>query len=97
MKVRFSRPAEADLEAIGDHIALDDPASADRFIGELREAALSLCEYPRRFPLIEHGGRREIRKLVRGNYLIFYRIASAEVEVVRVAHGATDWVRLFDK
>jgi toxin ParE1/3/4 len=34
-----------------------------------------------------------IRRRVHGNYLIFYRIAEAGVEVLRILHGAQDYER----
>ncbi len=36
MKVAFTPMAEKDLEAIGDHIASDNPSRAVTFIRELR-------------------------------------------------------------
>lgn len=95
MRVRFSRPAEADLEAIGDYIALDDPAAAAALVFRLRDTSLSLHESPRRYPEIDHHGRDEIRKVSRGHYIIFYRIKPGEVEIIRIVHGATDWAQLF--
>jgi plasmid stabilization system protein ParE len=43
VKVRLSAQAEAELETIGDRIAQDDPARAESFVVELREACLGLA------------------------------------------------------
>jgi plasmid stabilization system protein ParE len=50
--VRLAGEAEADLEAIGDRIAQDDPARAASFVRELRKRCLGLGRFPKRFPLV---------------------------------------------
>jgi toxin ParE1/3/4 len=45
----FTHQAEADLEAIGDHIALDSPFRAVTFIRELRADCLELRTMPERY------------------------------------------------
>jgi plasmid stabilization system protein ParE len=35
-----------------------------------------------------------MRRLVHGNYLVFFRIADHTVEVMHVLHGARDYQRL---
>ena len=91
MKVVVSAAAAADLEAIGDWIARDNPARASTFVRELREACESLALSPQAFaqvPRYEHQG---IRRRVYGNYLIFYRINGDIIEVVHILHGARDY------
>jgi plasmid stabilization system protein ParE len=51
VKVRFTASAEADLEAIVDWIAEDDPGRAASFVVELRGRCLSLADEPNRFPV----------------------------------------------
>ncbi len=97
MKVKFSKPADSDLEAIGDWIARDDPERADTFIEELSERCLSLADHPRRFPAVESAPAVEIRKLTHSDYLIFYRIDPTEISILRVIHGSRDWAVLFDR
>jgi toxin ParE1/3/4 len=79
--------AAADLEEMGDHIALDSPAAAVRMIDRLEEVSLLLSEHPR-----IGTSRDDIAKGVRafpvGNYLILFRTLTDGVEVVRYVHGA---------
>jgi len=91
MIVVFSAAAEAELEAIGDWIAKDNPRRALSCVTELREACSKLGRTPRAFPLVpcyEHSG---IRRRVNGNYLIFYRTGERYVEIVHILHGARDY------
>lgn len=94
MIVRLSDEAEADLEAIGDRIALDDPDRAASFVGELRGACLGLADFPSRFALVPRYEQHGVRHRVHGSYLIFYRVAAEEVLVVHVLHGAMDYAGL---
>jgi toxin ParE1/3/4 len=87
-RVIFSPRAEADIEAIGDFIALDDRRAADRFVQSLRERCQSLSEFPNRG--VPFG--KTSRALVLGRYLIFYEVRSLEagliVVIAAVVHGA---------
>ncbi len=97
MRVIITPRAQADLEAIGDYIALHDPDRAISFVGELRIRCLTLAENPERFPLAERLAAKGVRKLSHGNYLIFYRIYPDRVTVARVLHAATDYTARFSK
>lgn len=94
MIVRLAGEAEADLEAIGDRIAEDDPARAATFVRELRERCTGLGRFPKRFPLVPRYERHGVRHCVHGNYLIFYQVEAEAVLVVHVLHGAMDYTRI---
>lgn len=91
MIVVISAAAEADLETIGDHIALDSPTRALSFVRELREKCLTLADDAHIFPVLPRFSRQGVRRRVAGMYLIFYRIAPDAIEVLRVLHGARDF------
>ena len=97
MIVHLQPAAIRDLEQIGDYIAADNPQRALSFVRELRAACLELGELPRAFPVVPRYAEQGVRYRVSGNYLIFYRIAEQEarVDVLRVVHGARDWVGTF--
>jgi toxin ParE1/3/4 len=94
LKVRFTRPAVLDLEAIADWIAHDDPMRAFSFVEELRKACLAIGRRPRAYPFVEHRRGDGIRRRVHGNYLIFYRVADGAVEILHVLHGARDYAQI---
>jgi toxin ParE1/3/4 len=90
----FSRLAEADLEAIGDYIAHDNPRRALSFVRDLRDRCRAMVHYPRAAPLRPELGRG-VRMIVFGDYVIFYRYSKGRVIVERVLHGARDIQGLF--
>jgi toxin ParE1/3/4 len=90
----FSRLAEADLEAIGDYIAKDNPRRAVSFIRDLRDRCRAIVHYPRAAPLRPELGTG-MRMVVFRDYLIFYRHSQGRVVIERVLHGARDIQGLF--
>jgi toxin ParE1/3/4 len=91
MKVDISAEAERDLEAIGDHIARDNPGRALSFLRELRAKCVALADLPEGFPLVHRYKALGVRRRVHGNYLIFYRVEPERVVVLHVLHGAMDY------
>ena len=53
VRIIFSPEAEADLESIGDYIALDNPSRALSFTQQMRAACTELAEHPRRFERLD--------------------------------------------
>ena len=94
MIVAFTREAERDLEDIGDHIALDDPARAIDFIRELRSKCLGLATMPNRFPLVPYHAAAVVRRCGYGDYLIFYRVEPTKVSILHILHGARDYLAI---
>lgn len=93
MALAFTPLAEADLEAIGDYIALDSPHNALTFIAGLREH----CERIGHDPLV-YTARPELGKDLRScphdNYVIFFRPSDGDVLIVRILHGSRDLMPL---
>jgi|GEM_PF-71379 len=86
-RCRLRPQAEADLEAIGDHIARDNPIRAMSFVDEV----MATCRRLAASPLI--GRARSdlqdgLRSFPHAGYLIFYRSLPDGVEIVRILHGA---------
>ena len=90
MNYRLHPKASLDLEAIGDHIATDNPYAAARLMEK----------FARRWELLTlqpHSGvdRSDLaiglRRLVIGEYLAPYRVSDIGVEIVRVLHGKRDF------
>lgn len=94
MIVVITRPAEADLEQIGDYIAADNPARALSFVRDLREKCDALADAPRAYPLAPRYEHLGIGRRSFGDYLIFYRVDADTIEVVHVLHGAQNYQRL---
>jgi len=91
MKLVFTEEAKFDLDDIGDWIADHDPLRAATFIDELIARCAKLTGTPHAYPLVPFQGKRSIRRVVHGNYLIFYRVTTEAVEIVRVIHSSRDF------
>jgi toxin ParE1/3/4 len=85
--VRWSARAEADLMAIGEHIARDKPSAARAWVEKLRrcanEAALAPMAH-RRVPEAEHD---DIREALRRGYRIVFKVRSRGIDVLTVFEG----------
>lgn len=85
--ILWTRRAKEDLAAIGEYIAMDDPAAAVRWLDRLggdvkRAAALPLSG--RVVPELRAPG---IREIIRGNYRIVYRVRKDAIDVLTVFEG----------
>lgn len=90
MDVIVSDLAAADIEAIADFIAQDNPLRAGSFARELRESCLGLADAPFRFAQLENYAHRGYRRRIHGRYAIVYRIDGTEIIVVRVLSSLMD-------
>jgi len=89
VRVKWLRTALRTLDTQADHIARDDPAAAVRALDRVRSAVENLAKHPGmgrpgRVPLT-----REM--VISGTpFVVVYRVR-ADVEIVRVLHGAQSW------
>ena len=90
MIVEFTAAAEADLEAIGDYIAQDNPARALSFVRDLSCSCRELADMPEAWPVVARYEHHGVRRRVHGRYLIFYRVAVDKIVVLHVLNGAMD-------
>ena len=88
MRVRFSAPALAELDAILADLGEKNHVAARRFEHRIRGVAERIGRFPRGFQEVEE--RRGVRRvpLVRYPYLVFYKVYDDEVIVLRIIHGA---------
>ena len=87
--------AEADILEIGDCIADDSLAAADRWVDRLDEQFRVLASQPMM------GRARDelapgLRSLPFGRYVVFYVPLDGGIDVVRVLHGARDVDAVFN-
>jgi len=90
MRVTVSFLAEADIEAIADYIAQDNPTRAATFARELWSACLSLADAPYRFARLENYEARGYRRRPYESYAIIYRIDDEGILIVRVLSSSMD-------
>ena len=94
-QLRISPRANSDLIEIWSYIADDSIANADAFIDKLCETIQLLAQKP------GSGRQREelapgIQSFPFGRYIIFYRVVTSTIEIVRVLHGARDIENIFE-
>lgn len=95
MRLRWTAPALRDLEAIGDHIARENPAAAARIVTAILDEADKLATFPGMGRPGRVPGTREL--VVAGTAFIApYRVLDAAVEVLAVFHGSRRWPGGFD-
>lgn len=90
MIVELTAAAEADLEAIGDYIAQDNPVRALSFVRELSRSCLELADMPEAWPIVPRYEHQGIHRRVHGRYLTFYRVSEDRIVVLHVLNGAMD-------
>ncbi len=88
MRLAFTAEARRDLLHIGDAIALHNPLRALTFVGELEAKCAYLLENPLIYSLVPRHEESGIRRIVHGNYLIFYRVEGDVIVILRVLHGS---------
>lgn len=86
--VVFTDPALLDLQLIRTHIGRENPAAANRVAVQLIAACDRLEYLPERGRPGLVPGTRELTSC--WPYVIVYRIQPAQVEILRVWHGAQD-------
>ena len=90
LKVRWTRPALADLVEAQDYIARDNPSAAEGVAKRVWEAANNLGEHPEIGRQGNVPGTREW-PVSQTPYLIVYRIKDETIEILRVWHGRRNW------
>ncbi len=86
-ELRWSHRAEADLEAIGDYIAADDPRAAERWVGKLLDKARAAATSPLAGRMVPEIGLEAVREVFLRSYRIVYRVRGDEVQVLTVFEG----------
>lgn len=85
MRLKWSRSALVDLQAILEHIAQDTPQARALAAG-FRQTAEHLTAHPFIGRRGELEGTREL--MLHRNYLLTYRVSSEAVEILQIWHVA---------
>jgi len=99
-KIELAMKAKKDMREIHAYIAnnLKEPNIADKLLDKIETEILSLNTMPLRHGIErdEQLKRRNLRKLIVENYLVFYTVheKTATVFIVRVLYARRDWMNL---
>ena len=89
MRIGVSSRAYTDLQTIFLYISESDPSAAQRVIADINRRFYSLANFPhlgRPWPDAESA----MRRLVAGGHLIFYRVESQRLLILRALDGRMD-------
>jgi toxin ParE1/3/4 len=96
MHVELSRFIEADLDAIANYIAQDNPTRAVSFIQEIRTRFHVIGQNPLLYQLRPEIGE-DTRMALAGRYIILFHIVAGIVRIERVMYGGRDLSALLDE
>lgn len=85
--VRWTARAVADLIAIGDYIAFDNPIAARSWVERLRHHAVRAEETPYAGRVVPEIGRNDVREIFLRTYRIVYRVVDDGIVVLTVFEG----------
>lgn len=77
------------------YIAADNEAAADRQLDHLERSFRLLAQQPLMGVDRSDSLQAGVRSFVVDRYLVFYRVQD-RVRILRVLHGARDWMALFE-
>lgn len=89
-RARFSADAEADLLAIAEFIAQENPNAARELLRAIRERCELLAQHPLTGESRPGFGVAGCRSVSVGVYVIFFRPTKDGLEIARILHGSRD-------
>ncbi len=98
-KIYYTSQAHRDIDEIWGYIAYDlqNESSAYRIVNEIFDAVDERLQFfPESCARVSSvsGSNHDVRYLVIGKYLAFYRIVGNEVYIDRVLYGRRDYLRI---
>ena len=86
--------AISDLEEISDYFVENNVEAGERLFQKFSQRFQSLTRFPKLGKLYPNL-HPEIRGLLEQNYIIFYRISSESIEIVRIVDARRNLLELF--
>jgi len=90
MKIIWAARSRADLSAIAEYIANDDPRAAQQLVDGLVDSAeTTLSDHPNAGRQGRVDGTREW--VAHKNYVVAYRVRDEHIQILSVMHSARLW------
>lgn len=89
MKLLWTPESIDDRRAIYDYIEADNPLAAIELDEMISEKSQVLTEHPKMGRAGRVADTREL--VIHASYILIYRIAGKEVQILRVMHAARQW------
>ena len=90
MRVIWTAPARRDVRSHVSYVAERNRDAAQKLRADIRQSVGGLADYPNRGRPGRVQGTREL-PIVGTSYVVIYRVMEAQVEILRVLHGAQEW------
>jgi plasmid stabilization system protein ParE len=90
VKVHWTARALADFARLHGFMFPEAPVAAANLIDHFREASARLALHPRIGQRVPRHTRREVRRIIAGDYEMRYEIVGREIYILRVWHGRED-------
>lgn len=87
VSIEWSGRAVADLRAIDDYVAADNPAASERWVGRLIAKAEAAARLPMAVRIVPEKGRSDIREVFLQTYRIVYRVREDGIVMLTVFEG----------
>ena len=87
LSIEWTERAIADLRAIDDYIAADNPLAAERWVGRLIAKAEAAARLPMAGRVVPEKGRTDIREVFLRTYRLIYRVREGSILVLTVFEG----------
>jgi len=84
-KIRWTSLALKDLLEMKSYIQQDNPTAAAKEAAKIIKSTSRLSRFPLSGRLLQT--IPTLREIISGNYRIFYRVHSNQIEILRVYHG----------
>ena len=90
MRVRYTKPALADLSDSFDYVCEHNPAAALDIVDAIEASIKNLPQHPR---MGREGRWPDTRELIvpGTDYIVAYEIGAGEIIIIGVIHGAKRW------
>ena len=95
MRVRWTRPALAQLAAIQEYIAEDSPTAANRIVRGIRIDVDRLDNFPAMGRPGRVAGTREL-VVNKGRHVVAYHVRGQSVEIIAAIDARREWPERFE-
>ncbi|MHB1661108.1 MAG: type II toxin-antitoxin system RelE/ParE family toxin [bacterium] len=96
-KIIWTSEAADDLEAIATYIARNSGFYARSFVCAIRDASLSLKEFPERGRMVPEFSNTSVRELFIKEYRLIYKTEESHILILGIIHGKRDFKVLSEK